>query len=148
MKVLLLQQVPKLGQAGVVKDVSEGYYRNFLQPHKLATVASEKLIADIAHKEQEKQKKEEVRKAAVRESVQNISKLSLTMAREADAKGTLYAAVAPKDIVAKLKEYKCVVEEKHIHIDGHIKTAGDYMVKVSPEPGVEGVLKIKVVRKL
>ena len=148
MKVIFLKTVPNVGQTGQVKDVSDGYFRNFLSPQKLAEPATSRKVAEMQHRQELQQKKEEASVAVLRAATDRASKLSITIVREADEKGTLYAALSAKDVAYKLKEYKFDFTEHHIKLPTHIKAVGEYEIALVPGSGIEGRMKLKVVRKV
>ncbi len=130
MKVILLTHVKNIGQKGEIKEVSDGYYQNFLAPRKLAAPAVASQVNHI-HAQQAKavERLENMKEsaAAVKAKVEGKE---ITVTERASEAGKLYASVHTKEIAAALKEQLNVeVPEKNIEVDP-IKTTGDFPVNV------------------
>ena len=130
MKVILLRDVPRVGKKYEVKNVSDGYARNFLFLRNLAVVAS-----GAREKEYEsKRKRVEILKAleetALEKSIEAISGARLTIESPANEEGHLFAAVHEKDISGKIKaDLHLDIREDAIEIGEPIKSLGDHVVK-------------------
>lgn len=101
-KVILTQNVPGVGEKGDILYVSRGYARNFLIPKKAARIAGEKdIAASVAHAaEEEKQREKELGK--MKDVKAHLFKKHIALALPSNDQGTLYRAVAPKDIADAL----------------------------------------------
>jgi large subunit ribosomal protein L9 len=129
MKVILLKDVKGLGKAGDIKEVKDGYARNFLLPRKLAVVATEKAIKEF----EEKKAQEEARIKAEIEEINKIKdKLEskkLVIKHKLGANGQLIGAVTNKEIAEKLKEAGFEIDKKQIeHVS--IKAPGEYEIDI------------------
>ena len=104
MKVILLKDVKSLGRIGEVREVSDGYARNFLLARKLAKVATPSTAAEFEH--QQKSKAEQMtREAKILET--KLSQITLNpvkFALKADDKGHLYAGLKESEILSKLSQ--------------------------------------------
>jgi large subunit ribosomal protein L9 len=147
MKVILKEDVKKLGNMGQVVDVSDGYARNYLVPRGLAVEASTKNIKSLEHEKRtiiEKAKK--IRNSA-QELADRISQMNLVIKAKAGEEGKLFGSVTSMDISELLKKEGIEVDKKKIFIDEQIKRLGTYSVNIKFHPGVSTQLNIQVVEE-
>jgi large subunit ribosomal protein L9 len=131
MKVIFLKDVRRVGRAGEVKEVADGYAANFLFPSKSAEPATPQKIAEI-------EKRKEVAAEAVRKQeevldtkVASLSGKKVTIAVRATPKGGLFKTVAAKDIAkAILGEHALQIPEESITLSEPVKTVGEHHVQV------------------
>lgn len=144
MKVLLLQDVKALGRMGEIVEVSDGYARNYLLPRKLATLANEKVIAQV---NKEKRAEELRKKKAMEEASKKISELmktTIVVKAKAGEGNKLYGSVTSSEIAEKLSEYFGEpFDKKNIELEP-IKELGLYEAKVKFGNGLSGKVKIRV----
>ncbi len=147
MKVILLDDIPKLGQRGEVRDVSDGYARNYLLPQKLALLATP---ANLGNLEQIK-KRQETRAASARTEAEAqaraIEGLAFSLARQASEEGRLYGSVNVQDLVAFLSRHGVAIEKRRVGLAEPIKALGDYVVPIRLHPDVTAHLKVIVARE-
>jgi large subunit ribosomal protein L9 len=142
MKIILLQDVKNIGKKGQIKEVPDGYARNFLLAKKLATAATPGGIT-TAQKEEErkrlflKQQEEQTQKLA---SALNGKQL-IVKARSKN--GKLFGSITSKDIAAEIRKLKLEVPEKAISA-GHIKELGSHQVKIALDHGVIATINVLV----
>ncbi len=144
MRILLLQDVRGVGRKNEVKEVSDGYARNFLIARKLAVAANEsamKFKAEVDANEQATIK----RYVALAE---NIGKESFEFSVKTGAKGEVFGSVTKEDIRKHLSEKGFA--EGEIILPKPIKSTGEHLVEINFGKGIVGKLKVKVVsgRKL
>jgi large subunit ribosomal protein L9 len=146
MKVILLDDVAKLGRRGEVRDVSDGYARNFLIPKKLALSASTGNLTNLEHiKQQQDAKAGRIRDDA--ETLRTkIETLSLEERRQASEEGKLFGSVTSQDIAEFLARHGVKVERRRISLDEPIKTLGETSVPIRIHPEVTAQLKVTVSR--
>ncbi len=130
MKVILTQDVAKLGKSGEMKTVTDGYATNFLIPRKLAVPAAGGAFRawqhDIASREDKrKREREEAEIAATR-----ISSTTLTMGVKVGEGGKLYGSITSKDIADALGRRGITVDRHKIELDEPLKSLGTYKVAV------------------
>jgi large subunit ribosomal protein L9 len=104
MKVVLLKNVDNLGQAGEVKEVKLGYWRNFLMPNGLAAVATPGVLKDLELKEKMKSGKKEEFEQEISKSLPALKDQTITVQLKADQKGSLFAGVDAQKISQFIKE--------------------------------------------
>ncbi len=136
MKVILTTDVSKLGKAGEIKEVADGYAENFLIRQKLAVPAAGGAYRawqhDIASREEKrKREREEAEIAATR-----ISSTTLTMGVKVGEGGKLYGSITSKDIADALGRRGIVVDRHKIDLEEPLKTLGTYKVAIKVLPGV------------
>ena len=146
MKVILLQDVKKLGKKGEVADVADGYARNFLIPRGLAEEANRGSIKQLKQEQKALERKRERELEEAKELAQKLSGISLTLSVKAGDQGKLFGSITNKDIYdALVKQYKVEVDRRRIELEDPIRALGDYQVPVRLAPEVEATLSIKVV---
>jgi large subunit ribosomal protein L9 len=147
MKVILLDDVAKLGRRGEVRDVSAGYARNFLIPRKLALTATAGNLRNLQHiKTQQEAKADRVRGAAD-EVRQRIEALVFEERRQASEEGKLFGSVTAQDVVDFLEQHGVAVERRRVLLDEPIKALGEAQVPIRLHPEVTAQLKVTVVRE-
>jgi large subunit ribosomal protein L9 len=146
MKVILLQNVKDLGRTGEIKDVADGYARNFLFLRKLAAPANAGIVTAMQSKKDNKVKQEERAKETAMEMVEKLKKIKIEIRAKSDEKGTLFAAVGDNQILEELKKRGYKLTEKQIKISEPIKKMGEHEVGVDLGFGLETKVKVKVVR--
>lgn len=133
MKVILLKHLPNIGRAGELKEVSDGFARNFLLKKKVAEIATPEKIARLKQQEErrvrdEQKKRDEAEKIFVRLKGEELS----IVADRVSKSGKLFAALHPKDISRALeKEFGIRVPESSIEIPSAVKSLGDFPCTIS-----------------
>jgi large subunit ribosomal protein L9 len=145
-KVILLDDVAKLGRRGEVRDVSDGYARNFLIPKKLALSATAGNLTNLHHiKKQQDDKAGRIKDDA--EALRaRIDGLAYEERRQASEEGKLFGSVTSQDIADFLGRNGVKVERRRISLDEPIKTLGETSVAIRIHPDVTAQLKVTVVR--
>ena len=144
MKVILTNDVEKLGKSGELKEVAEGFARNFLLPRKLAVPATGGAYRawqhDIASREEKrKREKEEAEIAA-----QRIGSTTLTMGVKVGEGGKLYGSITAKEIAEALARRGINVDRHKIELDEPLKMLGTYKVAIRVFPGMTPEVTIAV----
>ena len=146
MKVILLDDVAKVGRRGDVREVSDGYARNFLIPKKLALSATAGNLTNLDHiKKQQDAKAGRIKDDA--ESLRRrIEALAYEERRQASEEGKLFGSVTSQDIADFLGAQGIKLERRRISLDEPIKTLGETSVGIRIHPDVTAQLKVTVVR--
>ena len=146
MKVILLDDVTAVGRRGEVRDVSDGFARNFLLPKKLAVTASAGNLKNLEHiKKQQDAKADRVRRDA--ESMRaRIEALMAEERRQASEEGKLFGSVTAQDLVDFLGTRGVAIERRRIVLDEPIKALGETLVPIRLHPEVTAQLRVNVVR--
>ena len=143
MKVILLQNVKGLGRAGDIKEVAEGYARNFLFGKKLAEIATGsgmKRVESInkSRAEKERMEIENAKKIALR-----LEGKIITIAAKAKG-GKLFGSIHAKDVAKELKKENIDIEDKAIILKSQIKELGEFSAKVELGHKIEAKIVIVI----
>ena len=144
MKVILKQNVPSLGKAGDLIKVHDGYARNYLIPRGLAIEANEKNIKTFEHEKRNILQKAEKEQKSAEDSASALANVTLSFSRKVGDQDKIFGSVTTKDIEEALKEKGYSVDHKMIILDEHIKSLGEFKVKIKLTAGVETELKLIV----
>lgn len=147
MKVILLDDVAKLGRRGEVRDVADGYARNYLLPHKLALHASPANLKNLDSIRARQETQTARMKAEAETQAQAIEALTYGEVRQASDEGRLFGSVGKNDVAAFLAEHGVEVERRRIVLDEPIKTLGEYSVPIRLHADVTAHLKVAVTRE-
>jgi large subunit ribosomal protein L9 len=147
MKVILLDDVAAVGRRGDVRDVSDGYARNFLLPKKLALAASAGNLKNLEHlKKQHDAKADRIRSAA-EDLRARIEALLCEERRQASEEGKLFGSVTAQDLVEFLGSQGVKIERRRVGLEEPIKLLGDSSVAIRLHPEVTAHLRVSVVRE-
>ncbi len=145
MKVILKQDFEKLGNIGDIKEVKNGYARNFLIPRGIAVAATPSNIKafQVIQKQQERKRKREIENA--KKTSFEIERDVLEIYAKAGEENKLFGSVTSQMIYEKLLEkgYKNI-EKKKIMLHEHIKTLGEHIVEIKLHTDVIAKLKVLV----
>ncbi len=144
MKVILQKDVPNLGDAGDIKEVSDGYARNYLLPRKLVIVSNESSKRATEHQMKLVKIKKEKRKKQSEKVAEGMAGLELTIGVQVGEEGKLFGSVTAMDISKKLKEKGFEIDKRKIIIETPIKQEGEYTVKIKLDEGQTPSIKVIV----
>lgn len=146
MKVILLNDVKKLGKKGEIKEVSDGYARNFLFTRGLAVAASQTSL-DVLNKQNEQKAKEDAEnKEKALEVKELLSKKEFVFKVKAKD-GRVFGSVSTKQIEDELKKQGIVVDKRKFVDKNPVTTLGYSNVKVELYKDVIGTVKVKLVKE-
>ena len=144
MKVILTSDVAALGKSGEMKNVADGYARNFLIPQKLAVPAAGGAFRawqhDIASREDKRRREREEAEIYA----QRISSTTLTMGVKVGEGGKLYGSITSKDIADALGRRGINVDRHKIELDEPLKSLGTYKVAIKVYQGMAPEVTIVV----
>lgn len=144
MKVILLQDVEKVGKKFEIREVADGYAKNFLFPKKLAQIATKNAAAwaqtqqEIAAKVTEKELQEMQAKAS------QMDGQEITINVNVGEKDQLFESVTAQKIAEKLKEGGFEIDKKQVALKDPIKELGEYPVKISFPHNLEAEIKLTI----
>lgn len=147
MKVILLDDVAKVGRRGEVRDVSDGYARNYLIPKKLALSATSGNLTNLEHIKKQQEAKADRIKSDAEALRERIEALVYEERRQASDEGKLFGSVTSQDIVDFLARQGVKVERRRILLDEPIKALGETAVTLRLHHDVTAQLKVNVVRE-
>lgn len=145
MKIILLKDVPTLGPAGTVKDVKEGYARNYLFPRGLAREATEGAVRALHQQQHVKREREDHKQAEARQAGAALEATVIEIPARAGEGGRLFGSVTAQDIADALSARGYNVTKKQIELDDPIHAVGFYKVPVRIAPGVVARVDVNVV---
>ncbi|OWZ83495.1 50S ribosomal protein L9 [Natranaerobius trueperi] len=146
MKVILQQDVKKLGKQGEIKDVNEGYARNFLIPRGLAVEASKGNIKDLELQQKKEQEKQAKKLKEAQDLKKQLEDEKVVIYQKTGDGGKVFGSVTNKDVGKQLKNKGYKVDKKKIEMDP-IKTLGTHQVNIKLHPDVNAQLDVQVVEK-
>lgn len=145
MKVIFLKDVKGQGKKGEIKEVSEGYARNFLIPQgavQIATDGAKKTLDQMAASVQKKKDKE---KEDAKALAARLSEMTVVIKAKAGEGGRLFGAITSKQIAETLESvYKITIDKRKIELDDPIRTLGTTKVTVKLYPDVKGTLNVQI----
>lgn len=147
MKVILLEDVSKVGRRGEVRDVSDGYARNFLIPKKLALGATAGNLKNLDHIKKQANAKADRAKSDAEGVCAQIEALAYEERRQASEEGKLFGSVTSQDLVDFLDKHGVKIERRRVQLDEPIKTLGETSVPVRLHADVTAQLRVSVVRE-
>ena len=130
MKVILKQDVDKLGHAGEVVKVAPGYGRNFLIPRQIAVEATPGNLKIVEIERRAQARRDQRDKEAATLVAKDLAKLVVTISRKAGEGGTLYGSVTSLDIADFLITHKIDIDKRKIQLDDPIKSVGEYQIPI------------------
>jgi large subunit ribosomal protein L9 len=143
-KVILQKDIANLGDAGDIKDVADGYARNYLLPKKLVIVSSEAGSRVIEHQNKIIKLKKEKRRKTSEKAAADVAGRELHIQVQVGEEDKLFGSVTPIDIAKKLKEEGFEVDKRKIALDAPIKELGEYSIALKLDEGIAANIKVFV----
>lgn len=147
MEVILNQDVVKIGKAGAVVKVKDGFARNFLFPNHLAVPLTPVNLKRIEENKKKEILESEKTKKGAQIFKEKLEKLSLTIQVLTQEEDKLYGSITSQDISSALKEEGFTLDKSSIVLEEPIKSLGIYEVPVKLHPEVPAKIKIWIVKK-
>ena len=147
MKVILKEDIPKLGTMGETVQVAPGYGRNYLIPQGKAALATSKNFKELEHQRQLILRKAELIRKDAESFAEKFRGLTLTLSRKVVEEDKIYGSVSVSDISQALEEAGVEIERKLIKLDEPIKTLGEFQVPVKVHADVTAELTVQVVKE-
>lgn len=146
MKIILLQDVEGLGKAGDLKEVANGYARNYLLPRHLAAGATPGLIANRAQRIAAEQRKIEKQAETNRQLAERLGQVSLTVKAKVGRQGRLYGSITSQDIAAYLQQAEnLTIDRRLIEMPEPIRTLGTFTIPVKVATKLEPKITVNVI---
>lgn len=131
MKVLLLADVEGIGVKDDVKDVKDGYARNYLIPRGLAVEASPGVLSEVGRRREARQRSKEREIQTARDLVGRLDGRHFHLKARASAEGRLFGSITSMDIAAAIRRDLSIdVDRRRLEMDGSIRTVGAHEVRV------------------
>lgn len=146
MQVLLIKDVKGLGKAGEVKEVKDGYGKNFLVGKGLAKVATNEVLKKHASEERKKAEDEAREIEELKALAQKLDKLKVTITKKLGNTGHLFGAVTKDEIAQALKDqHNIEIDKKHINHKEAIKTTGTHNLDLKLGHALHATIHVEVV---
>ena len=146
MKVILLEQVEKLGRPGDEVEVADGYARNFLIPKRKAVAATPAHVKSLDHLLRQNKGQEDRHRHAAEAMAARIAEASCVIKRQAGEHEKLFGSVTNQDIAAALGARGLDVDRRKILLQEPIKVLGSYTIPIRLHPEVVAELRLTVER--
>jgi len=145
MRVVLLQDVPRLGSVGEVRDVASGYARNFLLPKGLAEVATPAVMKRVEEIRKAEDKRQALLEADMMSLAQTLEGVEITLKAKVGAQERLYGAITSGDIAEELGRVTGQdIDKRKIELEEPIRQLGEYEVLVRLSKEVAPTIKVVV----
>ena len=145
MKIVLLENVKKLGKKDEVIEVSDGYARNVLIPKKLGLPATSENLNNLKLKNKNEEKKEENLRNLAEKNKTTLESKKFVLSIKAGANGKTFGSITSKEIAENIEQNAgLTVDKKDILLDESIKNIGTYDVKVRLHKDIIALIKVEV----
>jgi large subunit ribosomal protein L9 len=145
MKVLLCEDVKKLGWLGDVVEVNQGYARNYLLPQGLAVAATEANIKAIAKDKARRAERRIQEKGRLEEAVKKVEGAEAVLAAKANEQGVLFGSIAAGQIAENLRAQGFEVADEVVQLHEHIKQVGTHSIKLRFDEDLTATVSVVVV---
>ncbi|MEK6779752.1 MAG: 50S ribosomal protein L9 [Candidatus Deferrimicrobiota bacterium] len=145
MKVILREDVEKLGKAGEVVKVADGFGRNYLIPRQLAVPADVRNLKSLEHDRRVIEARVKKTRKTAESLATRLSSVSLTIPAKAGEEGKLFGAITSRDIAEALGKAGVPVDRKTVLLPDPIKQLGDYKVKIKAGGDLAPEISVSVV---
>ena len=136
MKVILTQDVSNLGSKGEIKNVADGYARNYLIPRQLAVEATPSRIKEKEKEMEQHKKKEKKEEAAARQLAEQLEDDTLKFTMQTGSGGRLFGSITSADIAKELGKKGIELDKRKIELDDPIKELGEYRISIKLLSGI------------
>ncbi|MFH1780980.1 MAG: 50S ribosomal protein L9 [Candidatus Nealsonbacteria bacterium] len=147
MKVILIQDIEKLGKKYDIKNVPDGYARNFLLPKNLVKPATEENMKWLEVQNEVLRQKSEEELKKVQNTASTLDGLEIILSMKIGEKDQLFEAITAQKIVEKLKEQGYEVKKTQIVLKEPIKEVGEFPVKIQLNHNLEAEIKLIIVEE-
>lgn len=152
-RIILTENVKGLGQMGDVKQVKNGYGRNFLLPNSKAILATEENLKKLDELKKKREEAAEQELEQMKRAAEKLKDLKIQIRAKADEKGHLYASVNPENIAVALKEQGIEIDANYIEIPhdveqpGKTKKLGEHQVLFKYNDKIKTEFTVEVVKE-
>jgi len=148
MQIILLQDIKGIGKKFDVKEIKDGYARNFLLPRGLIKIADEKSTKELEIKKASHVKREEKLKALLESAAKDLSERKFVFSLNVGKKGETFGSITKEDIkeriCSKIDQLNSREKEIEIKIEKPLKTLGEHQIEINLGKGVKSQIKIKI----
>ncbi len=145
MKVILRKNVPGLGRVNDVKEVSEGYARNYLLPRGLADIATEAAIQQAQRQLQAEKDKKARQRAEAEALAARLGELTLVFKAKAGDKGRLYGSITAQQIAEAIEQrLHRPFDKRCLELEQPLRQLGEHVIPVKLEGGVHATVRVEI----
>ena len=145
MEILLRKDIDKLGQAGDIVQVADGYARNYLFPHRLASPVTAENLRTLDAEKRRAQREADRKHQALVAYAKKLETVSCTVVAQATDSGHLFGSVGPAQVSQALAEEGHEIDERAVHLETPIKETGVYAIELHLAPDVTATTRVWVV---
>lgn len=139
MKIIILQDIKGLGKKFDIKNVSDGYARNFLIPKGLVEIATDKSIKKLEAQEAAQEKEEQEAEIELEKIARNLENQKFEFTVKTGEKGEVFGSVGKDDIKTRIG-----IKDIKVNLERPIKTLGEHRVEIDLGKGIKAKIKLKV----
>ena len=145
MKIILTQDVKKLGKKGGIIEVSDGYARNYILPQKLGVEANSKNLNDLKLQKSNEEKTMQRLLEEAQALAEKIGKQTVVVSMKAGEGGKVFGSVSSREIAAAIKAQSDLeIDKKKIQLSEPIRSFGVHEAGIKLHPQVTATLRVKV----
>lgn len=145
MKVIFLKDVKGSGKKGEIKEVADGYAKNFLLKNKLAVLADNKAMSENKIQKEAKDFHKQVEKEEAIKLAERIKDKTITLEVKCGDNGKLFGAVTSKEVQEELAKQNIIIDKRKIELSENIKSAGTYICTAKVYPEVSAKFNLRVI---
>jgi large subunit ribosomal protein L9 len=144
MKVILLEDIENLGKKYEIKEVANGYARNYLIPKRLAKPATKNMLDWLRKQKAKEEKIAEERLKNAQKIASRLEGQEVTIAVKVGKEGQLFESITAQRISQELKKLGFDIKKSQIGLEGPIKEIGEFPLRVHLPEGLEAEIKVIV----
>jgi large subunit ribosomal protein L9 len=144
MKVILKKDITNLGRSGEIKNVRDGYARNFLMPRGLVEVATEGALNAWKNSAAKRAKRVESEDAALKETAKRLDAITLSFSRPVSEDGVMFGSVAKSDLIKNLAAADIEINKDMIRLPASLKAVGTFEVEIVLKQDISAKIKVAV----
>ena len=146
MKVILTQDVKKIGKKGEIINASDGYAKNFLFPQKLAVPADAQNLNELKAKQASEKHKKELETEEAKKIAEQIKQIKITIKAKIGENQKLFGSITSKEIAEQIEnQIKIKIDKKKITLKDPIKTIGEYPIEIKLYEGVSLKTTVQII---
>ncbi|SMO43665.1 LSU ribosomal protein L9P [Fodinibius sediminis] len=147
MKLILREDVEKLGDSGDIVEVRAGYGRNYLIPQGKAMMATDGALKQLERMKEQAERRAELTIEAAQDMAERLETTSVTISVSVGEDERIHGSVTNQDVAEALEERDITIDKRKISLDQDIKTLGEYTATVNLIGEIKPQIKVWVVKK-
>ena len=144
MKVLLMKDISNIGMTGEIKQVKDGYARNYLLPRGLVEPATEGALKAWKNSEARRSKRLTQENTGLTETAKRLTAITLSFSRPVSEDGIMFGSVAKSDIIKNLQAADIKIHKDMIKLPASIKAVGNFEVEIALKQNITAKVKVAV----